>query len=44
MALEYVEEQTPNICPEAVKKCGQALLFVKEQTPQLCLEAVKHSK
>ncbi|MBQ3421636.1 MAG: DUF4116 domain-containing protein, partial [Romboutsia sp.] len=40
-ALQFVKEQTPEICLEAVKQNGYALQFVKEQTPEICLEAVK---
>lgn len=41
MALQYVKEQSPEICMEAVKQNGRALQYVKEQTPEICLEAVK---
>ena len=40
-ALQFVNEQTPEICLEAVKENGYALQFVNEQTPDICLEAVK---
>ena len=36
-ALEYVKEQTPEICLEAVKQNGCALQYVKEQTSELIL-------
>ena len=39
--LQHIEDQTPEICLEAVKENGFALQFVKEQTPELCLLAVK---
>ena len=39
--LEYVKEQTQEICLQAVKQNGLALRFVKNQTPEICLEAVK---
>jgi hypothetical protein len=39
--LQYVKEQTPEICLEAVKRDGSTLRYVKEQTPEICLEAVK---
>ena len=42
--MEYVKEQTPEICLEAVKESGLALQFVKEQTPEICLEAVKQER
>ena len=41
-ALEYVKEQTPEICMAAVQRNAYALLYVKEQTPELCAEAVKN--
>jgi hypothetical protein len=34
-------EQTLEICLEAVKNNGFALIFVKKQTPKICLEAFK---
>ena len=40
-ALEYVKEQTPEICLAAVTQNGRALKFVKEQTPEICIAAVK---
>ena len=40
-ALQFVNEQTPEICLEAVKQYGYALSYVNEQTPEICLEAVK---
>lgn len=39
--LQYVKDQTPEICLEAVKQDGYTLKYVKEQTPEICLEAVK---
>ena len=39
--LEFVKEQTENICLKAVEKEGFALRFVKEQTEKICLKAVK---
>jgi hypothetical protein len=39
--LQYVKDQTPEICLEAVKQDGHALQYVKDQTPEICLEAVK---
>jgi len=42
-ALQYVKEQTPEICIEAVKQIGLALQLVKEQTPEICIEAVKQT-
>ena len=43
LALEYVQNQTPEICMEAVKQNGWALQFVKNQTPELCMTAVKEN-
>jgi hypothetical protein len=40
-ALQYVKEQTPEICLAAVKQNGYVLQYVKEQTPEICLTAVK---
>jgi hypothetical protein len=39
--LQYIDEQTKEICLEAVKENGYALQYVKEQTPEICLAAVK---
>ena len=41
--LQFVKEQTPEICMAAVKQYGQALRFVKEQTPKVCLVAVQNN-
>ena len=41
--MQYVKEQTPEICLEAVKQNGYALEYVQEQTPEICLEAVKQN-
>jgi hypothetical protein len=43
LVLQFVKEQTPEICIEAVKQIGYALEFVKEQTPEICLLAVKQN-
>jgi hypothetical protein len=42
-ALQFVKEQTPEICMKAVKQNGLALQFFKEQTPEICVEAVKQN-
>jgi len=42
--LEYVKNQTPEICLVAVKHKGYALQFVKEQTPEICFIAIKQDK
>ena len=39
-ALEYVKDQTPEICLAAVKENGLALKYVKDQTPEICMAAV----
>ena len=41
LALQYVKDQTKDICLKAVKQDGFALLYVKNQTKEICLEAVK---
>lgn len=43
LALQFVKEQTPEICLAAVEDIGLALDFVKEQTPEICLAAVQQS-
>ena len=42
-ALEFVKEQTSEICLAAVKQNGFALEFVKKQTPEICLAAVNQN-
>ena len=39
-ALEYIKEQTPELCMAAVTQTRLALRFVKEQTLELCMAAV----
>ena len=42
--LEYVKNQTEEICLAAVKNNGHALQYVKEQTPKImCVAAVKNN-
>ncbi|MDW0076976.1 DUF4116 domain-containing protein [Clostridioides difficile] len=41
MALQYVREQTEEMCLEAVRQNGLALHFVKDQTEKICIEAVR---
>lgn len=41
LALEYIENQTDEICMEAVKQNCWALQFVKNQTHKIILEASK---
>lgn len=43
LALQYVENQTPEICLAAVRKNGRALQHVKNQTPEICLAAVRQN-
>jgi hypothetical protein len=48
-ALQYVKDQTPEICAEAVKQYDRVLQFVKDsalqfvtdQTPEICIMYVK---
>jgi len=42
-SLQYVKEQTPEICMAAVKQDGDSLRYVKEQTPEICMAAVKQN-
>ena len=43
--IKYVkeQEQTPELCLEAVKQNGWALQFVKNQTYDVCLEAIRQN-
>ena len=41
--LQYVKNQTEEICLAAVKQNGWTLKNVKNQTEQVCLEAAKNS-
>jgi hypothetical protein len=43
LSLQYVKEQTHELCLAAVKQNGLALHFVKEQTHEICLASVKNS-
>jgi len=40
-ALQFIEEQTPELCMIAVKQDGRALEYVKNKTLELCMMAVK---
>ncbi len=40
-ALQYVIEQTAEICLKAVEQDGYALQYVIEQTAEICLKAVE---
>ena len=42
-ALEYVKQQTPELCLAAVQKDGYALEYVTQQTPEICLAAVQQN-
>ncbi len=37
------EDQTHEICLEAVKRNGYSLQFVEDQTHEICIEAVKRN-
>ena len=41
--LEYVKEQTDEVCLKVVKQNSWALLYVKKQTEAICIEAVKQN-
>jgi hypothetical protein len=43
MILQYVKNQTYDICMEAVKQTGLALQYVKNQTEENCMEAIKQN-
>ena len=43
MALQYVEEQTLEICMAAVQQDGRALQCVEEQTLEICMDAVQEN-
>ena len=43
MTLQFIKEQTPEICLEAVKRDERALAYVKEQTPEICITAVQNT-
>ena len=42
-ALQFVKEQTEEICLAAVEQYGWALKYVKEQTSEICLAAVQQN-
>ncbi|MDR3236749.1 MAG: DUF4116 domain-containing protein [Prevotellaceae bacterium] len=39
--LKDIDNPTPEVCLDAVRKNGYELLYIKNPTPELCLEAVK---
>lgn len=42
MILRFeLQEQTPELCMEAVRNDSSALVFVREKTPELCMAAVE---
>jgi hypothetical protein len=41
--LQYVENQTPEICMAAVQEDGTAVQFVKNQTPEICMAAIQQN-
>lgn len=42
-ALEYIKNQTKDICREAIKQNGLALQYIKKQTKKLCVSAIKQN-
>jgi len=42
-ALQYVKNQTPAICQQAVKQNGHALKHAQHQTEEICQQAVKQN-
>lgn len=44
MKLQFMQNQTSELCLEAVKQNGLALQFVKEQTEEICLAAYSQNK
>lgn len=41
--IEYVQDQTPELCLAAVRSDWVALRFIKRQTLELCIEAVEEN-
>jgi len=37
-----IEEQTPEVCLEAVKGWGYTITYIKNQTPELCWIAIRN--
>ena len=44
LALQFVENQTEEICELAIKQNWRALQFVKEQTEEICKLAVQQDE
>lgn len=42
-AADFINNETSELCLEAVKYNGLALMFVENQTEEICLAAVKHN-
>lgn len=42
-ALQYIRDQTHEICMAAVFQDGEALRYVRNQTRPICMEAVKQN-
>ena len=40
--LRYVDEQTPELCEQAVRGAGYSIEYVKKQTKELCEIAIKN--
>lgn len=40
-ALKDILNPTPEVCMEAVKQKGNAIMYVEHQTPEICKEAIK---
>jgi hypothetical protein len=36
-AIQYIHDQTPELCMEAVKQNAYAIWFIRKQTPKLCM-------
>ena len=43
MVLQFVHNQTEEICLEAVRNDGLALQYVNHQTKEICLAAVRNN-
>jgi len=39
--MEQLDNQTQELCIEALKQDGMTLKYVKNQTPEICMAAVK---
>ena len=43
LALQFIQNQTSEICMTAVQQNGLALQFVHNKTPEICLAAVQQN-